>query len=122
MADQYSDIPSFEPQAPFDIPLAALFTFGAITSFVVIFFLYRGFRQRRRRQTSMFERRVMRITVPKERRSEGGSNTQASQDDRLEHIREEIGLTETFFSSIAGLRAERGFKAWIDWRSDHMAC
>lgn len=122
MPPEFSGIPSFETQSSIDIPLAALFAFGTVALVTVVFFLYRGFRHSRQRRATSFERVVMRITVPKERRSEGGSSSQASQEDRLEQIREEIGLTETFFSSIAGLKAERGFKAWLDGRSDHLSC
>jgi hypothetical protein len=121
MPPEFSGIPTFETQTSFDIPLAALFAFGAVAFITVVFFLYRGFRQNRHRRAGTFERVVLRIAVPKERRSEGGTS-QASQEDRLEQVREEIALTETFFGSVAGLKAERGFKAWFDGRSDHLSC
>ncbi|MBI2990434.1 MAG: type IV secretory system conjugative DNA transfer family protein [Candidatus Magasanikbacteria bacterium] len=67
-----------------------------------------------------FDRVVLQIQVPKERKSEGtGQNPQ--QEDRLEHIKEEIGITETLFATIAGLRAERGVLSWFRGRSDHLS-
>ena len=67
-----------------------------------------------------FDRVVLQIQVPKERKSEGtGQSTQ--QEDRLEHIKEEIGITETLFATVAGLRAERGIRSWFSGRSDHLS-
>ena len=67
--------------------------------------------------TKTFDRAILQITVPKERKSEG-SGGQAGQDDRLEHVREEIAITETFFSSVAGLRAQHGLGKWLTGRDD----
>ncbi len=66
-----------------------------------------------------FDRTVIHIQVPKERKSEGSG--QASQEDRLDHIKEEIGITETLFSTLAGLKAERGLRGWLSGRNDHIA-
>ena len=37
------------------------------------------------------------------------------------HVKEEIGRGETIFSSIGGMRAERGIRAWYLGRSDHFS-
>ncbi len=39
--------------------------------------------------------------------------------ENLQNLREEIAKGETIFSSIGGLRAERGFKPWLLGRSDN---
>src|SRR5690606_4613902 len=44
------------------------------------------------------------------------------QEDRLEQIREEIGITETFFASIAGLNAKKGMFTGLKGRDDHISC
>ncbi|MFA5813791.1 MAG: type IV secretory system conjugative DNA transfer family protein [Patescibacteria group bacterium] len=72
------------------------------------------------KERKAFNRIVLQITVPKERKSEGQGG-EAGKDDRLEQIKEEIGMTETFFAGIAGLKAERGVKAWLRGRCDHLA-
>lgn len=82
-------------------------------------FLARALLRHRTMESKVFGRVVLQVLVPKERKTEGTSQTQ--QDDRLEQVREEIGITETFFAAIAGLRAQRGFLHWLRGRSDHFA-
>lgn len=94
----------------------------SLIGFVILGILYiiRAFFRFQSRQAKAFNRIVMQIMVPKERKSEGQGG-QVGQDDRLEQIREEIGITETFFSTIAGLRAARGIRNWMIGRSDHFS-
>jgi hypothetical protein len=82
-------------------------------------FILRAALHRSHRRVNVFDRVVLQILVPKERKTEGPSG--AASDDRIEQIREEIAITETFFSTIAGLKAERGLKQWIRGRSDTVA-
>jgi len=60
-----------------------------------------------------FEQAIYLVRLPKEK-PEG----QESEFD-VKHLQEEIAKGETVFSSIGGLKAERGFKAWLLGRSDH---
>jgi hypothetical protein len=90
---------------------------AAIIGFI---FFVRALLQSRNRATRSFRRLVLRVMVPKERKSEGQGG-QVGGDDRLEQVKEEIGITETFFSTIAGIRAERGIGAWVAGRSDTLA-
>jgi hypothetical protein len=85
---------------------------------IAILFILRSFMRSRARQEKAVERVLLRILVPKERKSEGQGG-QTGQEDRLEQIKEEIGITETFFAAIAGLRAERGIMAFLRDREDH---
>lgn len=39
----------------------------------------------------------------------------------LDQIKEEIGRGETVFASIGGMRAQRGFRAWLFGRNDHFS-
>src|SRR3989338_3891747 len=122
---QFTAIPTppFQTQTllsdPFFFWLAILL--GAVLP-VAIFalVLLRGILRARAKQRKAFNRVVLQIMVPKERKSEGPS-AEAGKQDRLEEIKEEIGITETFFASIAGLKAERGLKAWFRGREDHVA-
>ncbi|MCF6276612.1 MAG: type IV secretion system DNA-binding domain-containing protein [Candidatus Magasanikbacteria bacterium] len=52
---------------------------------------------------------VLQILVPKEKSSETGTGT----EDRLEQIKEEIGVTETLFSAIAGTKNKRSAFTWF---------
>ncbi|MFH1286804.1 MAG: type IV secretory system conjugative DNA transfer family protein [Candidatus Magasanikbacteria bacterium] len=85
-----------------------------------ILLLVRTLIQNRGKANKAFGRSVLQILVPKERKSEGAGG-QASTDDRLEQIKEEIGMTETLFSAVAALRAQKGFSRWFGGRNDHMS-
>lgn len=83
-------------------------------------FVLRGILRKRTKQRKSFNRIVLKILVPKERKSEG-SGGQAGEDDRLDRIKEEIAMTETMLASIAGLRAQRGIKQWFFGRDDYVS-
>ncbi len=100
------------------------FGFIILILFVIAFvslFLIRTLIRHKDQQSKAFNRVVLQILVPKERKSEGQGG-QVGQEDRLEHVKEEIGITETFFSAIAGLKAQRGIVSWFKGRDDHVAC
>ena len=86
---------------------------------VGLFFLVRSLARTVFKTHKAFERVVLQIQVPKEKRSEG--TQQGNVDDRLEQIKEEIGLTETIFSTLASLKPEHGISAWFRGRNDHTA-
>lgn len=106
--------------SPTDTPLVFWFLVVSGIAVIVIgsLFLLRAMAHARLKSTKAFDRIVLKILVPKERKSEGQAG-QIGESDRLEQVKEEIAITETFFSSIAGLRAQRGIKNWIRGRTDH---
>ncbi len=83
-------------------------------------FLLRAVMRGQTRESKAFNRTVLLVMVPKERKSEGQGG-QVGQEDRLEQIKEEIGITETFFSALAGLKAQRGIMNWLQGRNDHFS-
>ncbi len=89
-----------------------------LISTVAIVFIVRSVLHSLYQVQKAFDRVVLHILVPKERKSEGSNNM---QEDRLEHVKEEIGITETFFSTLAGLKPEHGLKAWFTGRNDHIS-
>ncbi len=89
-----------------------------LISTVAIVFIVRSVLHSLHQIQKAFDRVVLHILVPKERKSEGSNNM---QEDRLEQVKEEIGITETFFSTLAGLKPERGLKAWFTGRNDHIS-
>ncbi len=103
-------------------PLLFAVFMGLITAAVIIGILFslRGLLRSQLRESKAFHRIVLQVMVPKERKSEGQGG-QAGQEDRLEQVKEEIGITETFFSALAGLRAKRGLINWLKGRNDHFA-
>ena len=88
--------------------------------FIGVLFLIRALLRSKSKEMKAFDRVVLQILVPKERKSEGKGG-QGSEEDRLEHIKEEIGIAETLFASVAGLKAQKGILNWLRGRSDHMA-
>ncbi len=101
--------------------LSVFFVFLGISVFIGILFLIRSIFHSQSREQKIFHRVVLQILVPKEKKSEGQGGQMGQQDERLEQVREEIGITETFFSAIAGLRAKSGFFHWLKGRDDHFS-
>lgn len=59
---------------------------------------------------------TFRILVPKFKNSED-----ARTGINLQQIQEKIAIAETIYSAIGGLKAERGFRAWLYGRTDALA-
>ena len=98
--------------------LIILLYIGGIGVFTAIFFIIRSFVRPMYRAQKAFDRVILQIMVPKEKRSDSSGQ---SNDERLEQIKEEIGITETLFATLAGLRPESGVGAWFQGRNDHFA-
>ncbi len=98
----------------------------ALIALIVIFliagliFILRAIFQFQDKSQKAFNRVVLQISVPKERKSEGQGG-KVEDGDRLERVKEEIGITETFFATIAGLKAQRGIFNWFQGRTDHFS-
>ena len=83
---------------------------------VVLYYLRQMLWQRHHERHEAFEKIVLLVTLPKE-----AAEADNKGGEGLQKIQETIGTAETFFSSIAGLKASRGFKAWWLGREDHFA-
>jgi N utilization substance protein A len=106
----------------FDLPFSTTYLYIGIT--VIIFFLFiigalfivRSILHGKAKTGKAFNRTILLIRVPKERKTEtnGGEET-------INQIREQIAVTENMFAAIAGLHEEHGFSTWLYGRNDHMA-
>ncbi|MEK7644171.1 MAG: type IV secretion system DNA-binding domain-containing protein [Patescibacteria group bacterium] len=103
-----------------DLIINLVLAWVVILLIVGVLFILRSLARNFFRAHKAFDRVVLCIQVPKERKSEG-TNQQGNNEDRLEHVKEEIGITETLFATVAGLKTEKGFDAWFKGRNDHMA-
>ncbi len=65
-----------------------------------------------------FKMEVMLVTVPKEQSEKGESG---QQEKSLQQVQEKIAIMENVYASIGGLTAERGFRAWMVGRADHVS-
>lgn len=81
-------------------------------------FILRGIMHTTSRTSKAFHRTVLLIKVPKERKSDDQSKT---GEENITQVREQIAVAETLFSSIAGLKKESGFSAWLRGRNDHIS-
>ena len=61
-----------------------------------------------------FDNVILLVTVPKE----GGDKDAGARDKSLQENQAAIALAEGVFKSIGGLRAQRGFGAWLSGRGD----
>ncbi len=66
-------------------------------------------------KSKYFDHVVYLVRLPKEKPQD------MDKEDSVQQLQEEIARGETIFSSIGGLRAQRGFKAWLFGRSDHFS-
>ncbi|MBI2551596.1 type IV secretion system DNA-binding domain-containing protein [Candidatus Uhrbacteria bacterium] len=89
---------------------------GAVVVFIIVYVILLIFRQRLRARTQVFEHKLYQVIVPRFRREE-----ESKDQVRKEQIDEVIAAAETFFSAIGGLKAERGFSAWLHGRRDEFA-
>lgn len=118
-----ADVDSFGPREGIGDEttfITLLLILGGALTVAGLLFLVRFFFHQAARQAKAFDRVLMQVMVPKERKSESATQNN-SQEDRLEHVKEEIAITETFFSTIAGLKPEKGFKSWLHGRNDHLS-
>jgi len=82
--------------------------FVLILLFVIVIFTIRLFVLGKSKTAKAFQKRVILVTVPKEL-----NDKKDAQPLSLQQIQEKIGVMESFFSTIAGQKSEKGFKAWF---------
>jgi DNA-binding CsgD family transcriptional regulator len=66
---------------------------------------------------AVFEQDTLLVMVPKYRQDDDGAGGEPSKD----RVVEQIAAAESFFSAIGGLKAQRGFKAWLHRREDEIS-
>ena len=82
---------------------------------VVLIFVLRHFLRKMNKYDSSFNRKTLLVLLPKESASE-------EQKERTQEVLiQNIGVAETFFSSIGGLKAQKGLKTFFFGRSDHFS-
>lgn len=94
-----------------------LFFIGLIIIFILVavFFILRGIFTRSYNYFSSANMSIFLITVPKE------SSKNAAGEKNLQNIQEDIGVAETLFSLLGGVKAEKGMKTWLRGRQDNFS-
>ena len=102
---------SFDAGSPIWLFAVFLFVFLIAISIVLLRLLIK----RSFVNNSYFDHQIFLVRLPKEKPkdNEGGFTVQ--------QMKEEIAKGETIFSSIGGLKAQRGFSAWLYGRNDHFS-
>jgi len=103
-----------------DLFLNFVLVVASIAIVTAILFLIKSLWRSSSKESKAFHRIVLQIIVPREKKSEGQGNSN-NQEERLEQIKEEIGITETLFSAIAGVHPQKGLTHWLRGRNDHFA-
>jgi hypothetical protein len=98
---------------PYFLPLIFIIIIFAIL--IAGLFILRAFLHAQAQSGKAFHRTIILIKVPKERKNENVN------DETIAQIREQIAVSETIFSAMAGLHNEHGFHTWLYGRSDHAA-
>ena len=88
-----------------------LIVIAVIIFFIIFLQILRWFLSRRH----YYPHQVFLVRLPKEKPEEG------QKEDTVQQLREEIAKGETIFAAVGGLKAERGFKAWLTGRHDHFS-
>ncbi len=96
-----------------------LLIIASVGVLVALIFVIRAFLKPAYKAGKAFDRVILQIIVPKEKRSDGNSGQ--NTDDRLESIREEIGLSETLFATLSGIHPESSITSWFQGRNDHLS-
>lgn len=105
---------NFTTDFSFDFPwwITAILIAGGI---VLALLLARKIIKRLFYRRAFFDQTIYLVRLPKERPGD------EEKDFTLERLREEIARGETIFSSIGGLRAQKGFLPWLLGRDDHFS-
>jgi hypothetical protein len=104
------------PQAIFGLLLALGLIF-----FIAFIFILRAAIHAIYSGQKHFHRTIFLIKVPKEKKSEGQQGGASASEENINQIREHIATAETLFSSVAGLKRDKGFISWIKGRNDHFS-
>ncbi len=85
--------------------------FVLLILFTLIFFL-RKYLKRSAQYKFSFQRTILLVTVPKEK---------IDKEEKRKTAKEMLQPIENFFDNIGGMKAQKGFKAWLFGRSDHFS-
>jgi hypothetical protein len=95
--------------------LALILLFTSAAALTGLVFAFRFFVRRFSVDNAYSDHQIFLIKLPKEKPKD------ENKDSSLQQMREEISKGETIFSSIGGLKAQRGLSAWLLGRNDNFS-
>lgn len=90
---------------------------ASIGGLIAIIFGTRKIFHELNKKNKAFNRIVLQVLVPGRKKSEGQGG-KVEDGDRLEQIKEDIAVAQTFFSAVAGLKPKKGIVKWFTGRED----
>ncbi len=102
------------------IVLLVVFLIIGILAFISALYILRALLHTQSREKRAFHKTIMVIRIPKERKGEGGQNSSTTEEN-INQIREKIAIAETLFSSLTGLKQQKGIMSWLRGRNDHIS-
>lgn len=110
-------IPDIAAGGDLFLPAIILAATVVVILVVILLVIVRAFLRRQAHgRGGGLEMAILQISIPKFRREE-----EANQTGGIDQIRQAVSTAESFFSTIGGLRAQRGFKAWLYGREDELS-
>ncbi|MFB6225940.1 MAG: type IV secretion system DNA-binding domain-containing protein [Candidatus Paceibacteria bacterium] len=92
----------------------AVIAIVAVAVLVGCAFILRAILYKKYQKAQAFNTVALKVLVPSTKKSEGEGG-KVEEDERLEQIKENIAIAETFFSAVAGLSRGKGLKRIKDW-------
>ncbi len=92
--------------------------FGAVFSFIIFIKILRAIFHQRAKTSKAFHKTILLVKIPKEI---GNGSESSSGSENISKIREQIAAAETLFSTVAGLKIDKGFMTWLTGRNDHLS-
>ncbi|MFH1426132.1 MAG: type IV secretion system DNA-binding domain-containing protein [Candidatus Kerfeldbacteria bacterium] len=89
----------------------------SVALLIAALFVVRAIIRKSLRKPRAFQMVVLQVTIPKESQEEGGGQQELTRDQ----VQERISVAEVLFATMGGVKAQRGFKAWLYGRTDHFS-
>ncbi len=101
-----------------DLLINTLIAIASLLMAAGALFLLRVFLRTRHHRAVSLTMSTLLIRVPKEKKDQP---QQSGVPQSVEYLRQDIAVMETIFATVGGLRAQRGFLAWLHGREDHVS-
>jgi len=85
--------------------------------FIIIFFVLNSIFKKQRFNSS-FSMKLLKIRVPKFSKA---GESEGNKEVRLQDIQEKIAIAENLYSTLGGMKAQRGMKSFLGERDDHFS-
>src|SRR3989339_87659 len=100
------------------VVLVIIYVFLSLLFLLGVLLVIRAFLRNNIKKPDALQMQVLRICLPKEGQEDDAQNAQPPGQDQ---IKEKISVAEIFFSTLGGMKAQRGFRAFIFGRNDHFS-